>query len=103
VANDDIKMALSALSFLKATPVEMQGIALENVFKMAAPKFLGMNSEQVDIITNIFRNPDVLSESGIPDETILNEAFEQFRSASTPAAPIRIICSHCKTLRRLDL
>lgn len=99
----NLMQAFQAFQFLQATPAEQQAAAITALFRMAGPQYLNINAEQVEVILSAFSNPQILDANGIPNEELLNEIFQQFNAAATPAAPLRIVCKQCKTMNKVVL
>lgn len=94
---------LQAFRFLQGTPADQQAAAITALFRMAGPQYLSMNAEQVEVIIGAFNNSEIFDASGIPNEDVLKEIFQQFNDAAFEAAPLRIICKQCGTMNKVVL
>lgn len=100
---NNISTMLQTFRFLSGTPPEQQAAAVTALFRIAAPKYLGMNDEQVELILGAFNNPDIFDANGVPNESVLKGIFQQFNEAACEAAPLRIVCKKCGTMNKVVL
>lgn len=94
---------LQAFRFLQGTPADQQATAITALFRMAGPQYLNMNADQVEVILGAFNNPEIFDASGVPNEGVLKEIFQQFNDAASEAAPLRIVCKQCGTMNKVVL